>query len=41
MCMEMRGVKSGNAETRSSAIRGVLKESRETREEALKLLLED
>lgn len=41
MCMEMRGVKSGNSETRSSAIRGVFKESNETREEALKLLLED
>ncbi len=40
MCMEMRGVKSINAETRSSAIRGVFKESKETREEALKLLLE-
>ena len=41
MCMEMRGIKSINAETRSSAIRGVFKESKETREEALKLLLED
>ena len=41
MCMEMRGVKSGNAQTRSSAIRGIFKESKETREEALKLLLED
>ncbi len=40
LCMEMRGVKSGNAETRSSAIRGTFKENTETREEALKLLLE-
>ena len=41
MCMEMRGVKSVKAETRSSAIRGVFKESDETRYEALKLLLEE
>ncbi len=41
MCMEMRGVKSGDVETRSSAIRGIFKENKETREEALKLLLEE
>ena len=41
MCMEMRGIKSRNAETRSSAIRGVFRKGKETREEALKLLLEE
>ena len=39
LCMEMRGVKSVKAETRSSAIRGIFKNDADARAEALELLL--